>query len=61
MRAAQLNEESIVINVIIVPYIDFLPNLVEAEEAGNIGDFWSGTEFIGPTDPRHPYYVPPEQ
>lgn len=54
MRAAVINEQGYVTNVILVPYIDFMPNLILAEDEGNIGDWWSGTEFIRPEDPRFP-------
>jgi hypothetical protein len=61
MRVAQLNEQSIVINVLIVPSVTFFPNCVIAEGDGDIGDYWDGTKFIAPWEPGHPYYVPPEQ
>ena len=54
MRAALIDEDGYVINVYIVPYLDFIPNLVLADVDGDIGDWWSGTDFIDPTDPLFP-------
>lgn len=59
MRVAQLNELSIVINVLEVPRTDFFPNCVIAEVDGDINDYWTGTVFIAPWEPGHPWYVPP--
>lgn len=54
MRAALLDEDSYVINVMVVGSLDFMPNLVLAETAGNIGDYWDGENFIAPDDPAYP-------
>ncbi len=54
MRAAKIDENGYVLNVILVPYLDFMPGLIAAEESGAPGDWWSGTEFIRPQDPRFP-------
>jgi len=62
MRAAVLNPENgIVINVLDVSNLWLLPNLVPADSAGNIGDWWTGVggDFAPLTDPRHPHYVIP--
>lgn len=45
MRAAQLDNDSKVINVIEVNSLDILPNLIDGTGA-NIGDTWDGQQFI---------------
>lgn len=45
---AHLIENGIVVNTIIVDSLDFLPNLVDAENGGEIGDLFDGSEFIKP-------------
>lgn len=60
MRAHLLNAESIIINTIVVDSLDFMAGLIDASHGGEIGDYWSGAEFIPLTDPRHPHYVAPE-
>lgn len=54
MRAALLDDDGYVINVVMVPSFDYMQNLVDARTAGNIGDYWNGQEFIAPDDPRYP-------
>lgn len=61
-RAAMLDPDTnIVLNMIVVGQLWILPNLVWANEGGNIGDLYifSPPEFVPPTDPRHPYYIAP--
>lgn len=54
IRAAVLDDYGYVTNVIIVYDLNFMPNLVEATDDGNIGDYWDGTSFIRPWDPTFP-------
>lgn len=62
MRAALINERGIVVNVLEVPNLTIIPNLIIAETDGNIGDYWNGEVYIRPWDPAHPDYVaPPEE
>lgn len=61
MRAAMIGPDGICYNMIIVDDIGFLPGLIEADNRGDIGDYWDGEEFINLSDPRHPNYVPPEE
>jgi len=48
---AHVIENGRVINTIIVESLDCIPNLVDAEQGGNIGDLWNGQIFIKP--PRY--------
>lgn len=47
MRAHQI-ENGIVINTIVVDSFDVLPNLIDAENGGAIGDLWDGRSFSKP-------------
>ena len=47
MRAHQI-ENGIVINTIVVDSFDVLPNLIDAENGGEIGDLWDGRSFSKP-------------
>lgn len=47
MRAAQLDNNNIVINMIEVDRLDILPNLIDGT-GGNIGDTWDGERFVSP-------------
>ena len=47
MRAALLDQSSVVINVIEVDSLSTLPNLVAAATS-EIGDTWDGTQFVKP-------------
>lgn len=47
MRAALLDQSSVVINVIEVESLSTLPNLVAAATS-EIGDTWDGTQFVKP-------------
>jgi hypothetical protein len=47
MKAHQI-ENGIVVNTIIVESLDFLPNLVDAENGGEIGDLFDGNTFTKP-------------
>lgn len=58
MRASIVDSQKFVTNVIEVDSLNFLPGLISG---GNMGDYWTGTEFISIYDPRHPHYVPPVQ
>ena len=55
---AHLIENEIVINTIEVESLDFMPNLIDGEHGGSIGDRWDGTQFIPPAAPPEP--VPSE-
>lgn len=50
MRAAQIHG-GIVVNVINVPGLNFLPDLVDAETGGNIGDAYDYGAFAPPVSP----------
>ena len=54
IRAAILDSYNYVINTIIVEYLEDYPGAILAETSGNIGDFWTGTEFIAWYDPAWP-------
>ncbi|MES2729925.1 MAG: hypothetical protein V4621_07525 [Pseudomonadota bacterium] len=62
MRAA-LIENGFVVNVLEVPDLNFIPNLVDATNGGNIGDQYVNGQFIPPAPPQPPVYPPdtPEQ
>lgn len=62
MRAA-LIQNGFVINVLEVENLDFMPNLVDAENGGNIGDQYINGQFVQPSPPAPPIYPPntPEQ
>jgi hypothetical protein len=51
MRAHQI-ENGIVTNTIEVESLDFLPNLVNGENGGAIGDRYENGEFIKPEPPK---------
>lgn len=55
MRGAQIDAYGYVTNVYIVPYITFLPNLIEdVESVAGKGDFWTGERFIHTWDDDYP-------
>lgn len=55
MRGAQIDEYGYVTNVFIVPYITFLPNLIEdVESEAAIGDYWNGERFVHSDEPDYP-------
>jgi hypothetical protein len=45
---AHVIENGFVVNTIIVDNLDFLPNLITAENGGSIGDSWDGNTFTTP-------------
>ena len=45
---AHVIENGIVTNTIEVGSLDFMPNLIDAEDGGSIGDLWDGTDFTKP-------------
>jgi hypothetical protein len=47
MRAHQI-ENGVVVNTIEVESLDFLPNLVDAENGGTIGDLYENGQFTTP-------------
>lgn len=57
MRAALLNGINVV-NVLEVPALDFMPNLVDATNGGQIGDTYVNGQFIPPAPPIPPVYPP---
>jgi hypothetical protein len=59
MRAAIVDEEQVVINVIVVDRYEDWPGCLPAEDTGNIGDWWSGQRFVTVWDPAHPRYAGP--
>lgn len=59
MRAALIDADGYVLNVIVVDDYNAWPGCIPAETSGNPGDWWNGTEFIIIWDPRHPKYTGP--
>lgn len=54
MRAHQI-ENGVVVNTIEVESLDFMPNLVDGESGGGIGDHYENGQFVKPkpvVDPR---------
>ena len=45
---AHVVENGVVVNTILVKSLDFMPNLVDAEIGGRIGDLWDGEKFTTP-------------
>lgn len=45
---AHIIENGIVTNTIEVESLGFMPNLIDAENGGSIGDLWDGTVFTTP-------------
>lgn len=45
---AHVIENNLVINTIVVDSLDFLPNLVSAEDGGAIGDRYENGQFVTP-------------
>jgi|GEM_PF-4341413 len=52
MRAHVVNE-NVVVNTIIVPNLNFMPNLMDASLGGSIGDKWDGENFLKPEMPPY--------
>jgi hypothetical protein len=50
MRAHQI-ENGVVVNTIEVESLDFMPNLVDGENVGSIGDRYENGQFIKPPEP----------
>lgn len=59
MRAAIIDEDSFVTNVVEVSSYDSWPGCIPAQNSGGIGDWWHDGEFITIWDPRHPKYTGP--
>jgi hypothetical protein len=55
MRAHRI-ENAVVVNTIEVESLDFLPNLVDGENGGSIGDRYENGQFIKPPEPPAPDY-----
>jgi hypothetical protein len=45
---AHIIENGVVVNTIVVESLDLLPNLIDAELGGSIGDLYDGTTFTKP-------------
>lgn len=45
---AHIVENGVVVNTIVVDSLDFLPNLVSAEDGGSIGDRYENGQFVTP-------------
>lgn len=45
---AHIIENGIVVNTISVENLDFMPNLISADNGGAIGDIWDGSGFAKP-------------
>ncbi len=45
---AHIVENGVVVNTIVVDSLDFLPNLVSAEDGGAIGDRYENGQFVTP-------------
>lgn len=45
---AHVIQDGMVVNTIVVDSLDFLPNLISAENGGQIGDSWDGETFTTP-------------
>ena len=45
---AHIIENGVVVNTILVDSLDILPNLIDAELGGSIGDLYDGTTFTKP-------------
>lgn len=58
-RAALIDADGYVINVIVVDHYEDWPGCIPAETSGDIGSWWNGEEFISIWDPRHPKYAGP--
>jgi hypothetical protein len=53
---AHVIENGIVVNTIDVDSLDFLPNLVDGENSGAIGDLYINGEFVKPSRPAQEVY-----
>ena len=49
---AHIIENGVVVNTILVDSLDMLPNLIDAELGGSIGDLYDGTTFTTPAPPE---------
>ncbi len=49
---AHVIENGVVVNTILVESLDFLPNLVDGEYGGSIGDTYDNGQFIKPQPPQ---------
>lgn len=58
-RAALIDDNSFVINTIVVDDYSDYPGCIPAEDSGDTGDWWNGAEFVNRYDPRHPKYAGP--
>jgi hypothetical protein len=50
MKAHQI-ENGVVVNTLLVESLDFMPNLVNGENGGSIGDRYENGQFIKPPEP----------